>query len=171
MFIPIWILALAAAVALGWVVWSLQAAAGRNPLPFPDRGSRIFAAASAEGKDAVVALLARHRVEERFRMDTPGVLRSILWDGTIINVSTPEVIAQLEGASAAIGLVSARPERSAEEAAAFLRERGFNARVVVGVEPGVPVAFVLTDALAGSAINFRRHVLRMPRPKPAPKSR
>lgn len=168
MFIPIWALAL---VALGWVWWSLRAAAGRNPLPFPDRGSRIFAAASPEGKEAVVALLARHGVEERFRMDTPGVLRSILWDGTIINVSTPEVIAQLDGASAAIGLVSADPERSAQEAAAFLHERGFHARVVVGVEPGVPVAFVLTDALVGSAINFRRHVLRMPKPKPAPKAR
>jgi hypothetical protein len=171
MFIPIWALALAAVIALGWVWWSLRAVAGRNPLPFPDGGSRIFAAASAEGKEAVVALLARHGVEERFRMDTPGVLRSILWDGTIINVSTPEVIVRLDGASAAIGLVSADPERSAEEAAAFLRERGFNARVVAGVEPGVPVAFVLTDALAGSAINFRRHVLRMPKPKPAPKPR
>jgi hypothetical protein len=43
--------------------------------------------------------------------------------------------------------------------------------VVLNVEPGVPVAFVLTDALAGSAINFRRHVLRMPKPKAAPKRR
>jgi hypothetical protein len=38
--------------------------------------------------------------------------------------------------------------------------------VVRDVEPGLPIAFVLTDALAGSVLNFRPHISRMPRPEP-----
>ncbi len=85
MFIPIWLLVLGTVLVVGLAAWSFLLARDRNPLPFPDRGSRIFSAVSAEAKDAVVSLLAKHGVRERFRFNTDGVLRSIMWDGTIIN--------------------------------------------------------------------------------------
>lgn len=37
-------------------VWTFLLATGKNPLPFPDPGSRIYTAASPEGKDAIVEL-------------------------------------------------------------------------------------------------------------------
>lgn len=85
MFTPLWLLVALALALFGLVLWTCLLASGRNPLPFPDRGSRIFSAPSPEAKDAVVALLARHGLRERFRFDSSGILRSILWDGTIIN--------------------------------------------------------------------------------------
>lgn len=166
MFVPTWLLL---AIGLSWlaaIAWAVQVARRRNPLPFPDPGSRIFSAASADAKGAVVELLARHGLRERFRADGPGVLRSILWDGTIINCSSPEIVARLGGAHACIGLVARDPVAAAEAAAGFLRARGFAASVVRDVEPGLPIAFVVSDALTGSVINFRPHLLRMPRPRP-----
>jgi len=47
----------------------------------------------------------------------------------------------------------------------YLRSRGFAARIVVDVEPNLPIVFVVTDALVGAALNFRKHVTKMPRPR------
>ena len=169
MFIPVWLLVLVGVLITGVAVWSFLLATDRNPLPFPDRGSRIFSAASAEAKDAVVALLAEHGIRERFQFNTEGVLRSIMWDGTIINHSSPEVLQKLGSASASIGLVATDPVDSANRAAAFLRSRGFQARVVLDAEPGLPIAFVVNDAMPATVINFRKHVIHLPRPSPAPR--
>jgi len=170
MFVPTWLLVLVALLFIALATWSLLLAKGRNPLPFPDPGSRIFSAASAEAKDAIVALLAEHGLRERFRFDTGGVLRSILWDGTIVNHSSAEVARRLGGATSSIGLVATDPEASARRAAEFLRSRGFQASVVLDAEPGLPIAFVLSDAMAGTVINFRKHVVHLPRPQPVPKA-
>lgn len=169
MFIPMWLVAIAGVVLIGLAGWSFLLATERNPLPFPDRGSRIFSAASADAKDAVVALLATHGLRERFQFNTGGVLRSILWDGTIINHASPETLEKLDFAVASIGLVATDPQASADEAATFLRTRGFQARVVLDAEPELPIAFVVSDAMPGTVINFRRHVIHLPRPQPAGK--
>lgn len=166
MFIPLWVLAVAGLLIAALVLWCTLLATGRNPLPFPDPGSRIFAAQSPEAKDAIVALLASHGLKERFLFDTAGVQRSIMWDGTIINSSSAEVSQKLGSATSSIGLVSDDPETSANSAAEFLRSRGFTAEVVLNAEPELPIAFVLTDAMPGTALNFRKHVIHLPRPKP-----
>lgn len=164
MFVPKWWLATCFIAFVALAGWTWLLASGRNPLPFPDGGSRIFAAASPEAKAAIVDVLGRNGLRERFRVDTGGVLRSILFDGTIINWSAPGVTRRLQGVTSAIGLVADDPAASAEEAAAVLRARGFSAEVVQDVEPDMPVVFVLTDAMPGTALNFRRHVIHMPRP-------
>jgi hypothetical protein len=169
-FVPRWLVAVVSVSFLTLATWSFLLAAGRNPLPFPDPGSRIFSAASPEAKDAVVALLASHGLRERFRFDTGGVLRSILWDGTIINYSSPDVLDKLARASSSIGLVASDPVASATRAAEFLRGRGFDADVVSDAEPELPIAFVVTNAMPGTVINFRKHVIHLPRPQPVPKS-
>lgn len=170
MFIPVWLLIALALLALTVFGWTVQLAIGRNPFPFPDPGSRIFTAASPEAKQAVVDLLDRHGLKERFRADSATVLRSIFWDGTIINTPSPDVLAKLDGASSCIGLVATDPEASARAAAAFLVARGFSARVVLDVEPELPIAFVVTDAFRGTVLNFRKHIIRMPRPQPVPRA-
>lgn len=165
MFIPIWLLLTSGVAVLLLLVWAVLALNGRNPLPFPDRGSRIFSAASVEGKAAVVALLERFGVRERFQADSSGIRRSIMWDGTIINHPPDAVREKLDGASSSIGLVSDNPEVDAKAAAEFLRRRGFQARVVTDVEPSLSIAFVVTDAMTGTAINFRKHLTKLTRPK------
>ncbi|WP_101927470.1 MULTISPECIES: hypothetical protein [Luteimonas] len=164
MFVPVWLVLSAVIVFVAIAAWSWLLAHGRNPLPFPDGGSRIFAAASPEARAAVVDVLARHGLRERMRVDTDSVQRSILFDGTIINASSPEVMRRVRGATSAIGLVSDDPAARAADAASLLRTRGFSAELVAHVEPGMPIVFLLTDALPGTALNFRPHVLRMPRP-------
>jgi hypothetical protein len=164
MFVPFWLaIALGAvvALALGWLALIL---AGRNPLPFPDGGSRIFTAASPAAKATILELLAQYGVRERFQVNTSGVLRSIMWDGTIINCPDPTVIQRLGSPTASIGLVADDPAASAKAAAEFLAGRGFSAEVVLDAEPELPIAFVVSNVFTGTVLNFRKHVIHMPRP-------
>lgn len=167
MFVPLWLLVPSCLIFVGLVLWSYLLATGRNPLPFPDSGSRIFSASSPEAKDAMIDLLAQHGLRERFQFNIGGVLRSILWDGTIINQSSPEVLEKLGAAAASIGLVAKNPVASAHAAVAFLQSRGFQARIVLDAEPELPIAFVVIDAMSGTVLNFRKHVIHMPRPRRA----
>jgi hypothetical protein len=164
MLIPVWIVIFVGLVFLAMATWLYLIVKGRNPLPFPDHGSRIFSAPSADAKTAIVDLLAQHGLHERFQVNTPGVLRSIMWDGTIINCPEPAMAALIGSPSASIGLVSADPVASSAAAASFLISRGFEARVVTDAEPDLPVVFVVTNAFSGSVLNFRKHVIHMPRP-------
>lgn len=166
MFIPVWVLLGGGLAAAALGTWILSILRGRNPLPFPDPGSRIFTVPSPAAKAAVIELLKQHGLRERFRFDTDGVQRSILWDGTIINCPTPQVLAKLGSPAASIGVVATDPAASAESAAAFLRARGFQADVVLDAEPELPIAFVVTNAFSGVVLNFRKHVIHLPRPTP-----
>jgi hypothetical protein len=165
MFIPLWLLLIGFVLVLAVIAWLALIALRRNPLPFPDPGSRIFSAASAYGKDAIVELLTMHGLKERFRADTDGVGRSIMWDGTIINLPSDAVLKKVNSAGASIGLVANDPVVSANAAADFLRSRGFQAEVVLDVEPELPIAFVTTNAMKSTVINFRKHMIHLPRPK------
>ena len=166
MYLPLWLLVLLLLLLGVTGLWLALILAGRNPLPFPDVGSRIFSAASPAAKATIVDLLAQHGVRERFQVNTPGVLRSITWDGTNINCPDPEVTRRLGSQKARIGLVSPDPVKSAEQAAAFLTKQGFSAEVVLDAEPDLPIAFVVTNAFTGTVLTFRQHVIHLPRPKP-----
>jgi hypothetical protein len=166
MFIPLWVLAVLGSVVALFATWALFAVNGRNLLPFPDPGSRIFAARSPAAQDALVALLAKHGLRQRFWGVTPGVRRAILWDWTIISAPEPWVVEKVGGAAGSLGLVVDDPEKRANEAAEFLRARGFQATVVRDAEPEIPIVFVVTDALLGTALNFRKHALKFPQPQP-----
>ena len=138
----------------------------RNLLPIPDPGSRIFAARSPRAQEAILAIVERHGPKQRYWGITPGVRRAILWDWTLITVPSAETLAKVGGAVGSIGLVADDPRRRAEEAAAFLQSHGFSAQVVTDAEPELPIAFVVTDALLGTTLNFRRHAVRFPSPQP-----
>jgi hypothetical protein len=138
---------------------------GRNPFPFPDFGSRIFSASSAEGKEAIVELLAIYGIKERFQANSDVVLRSIMWDGTIINFPTPEALQKLNSPAASIGLVAVDPIASAYSAVDFLHSKGFTADVILDVEPEIQIAFVSTNAMMGTILNFRKHMIHLPKPK------
>jgi hypothetical protein len=92
-----------------------------------------------------------------------------MWDGTIINHPDPKTLERLGSPSSSIGLVASDPEASARAAADFLRKRGFKAEVVLDAEPELPISFVVTDAFPGTVLNFRKHVVHLPRPTSARK--
>jgi CheY-like chemotaxis protein len=161
MYVPKPILALTLLAVLLLAGWSAALATDRNPIPFPDRNYAVFTTPSPEAKAAMIELLGRHGYRPRFRADSEGVERAIFWDGTILNYTAPELFERLGRPGAAVGLVVDDPATSALEAVRHLRERGFRAAMIEGAEPGLPIVFVTTDALNGSALVFRRHVLRM----------
>ena len=165
MFVPLWALIVVGLFMVAMVTWTGLLAFRRNPLPFPDPGSRIFSASSAEAKDVIVELLSRHGLGERFQFDSSGIRRSIMWDGTIINVQPSDVYRKLGASAASIGLVAADPVASAHAAVDFLRSKGFEADIVLDAEPELPISFVTTNAFVGTVLNFRKHVIHMPRPK------
>jgi hypothetical protein len=167
MFIPKWFVAIATLLFATLAAWTFLLASERNPLPFPDNGSRIFAASSPQAKEAVVSLLAQHGIKPRFEFNTEGVQRTILWDGTIINHSSAAVTQKLGAATSSIGLVADNPSASAQRAAEFLQSRGFEAHVVLDAEPELPIAFVVSNAMPGTVLNFRKHVIHLPKPQPA----
>ncbi|MCU0700392.1 MAG: hypothetical protein MUC96_28105 [Myxococcaceae bacterium] len=162
MFVPVWALVLVALV----LTWALFALNGKNLLPVPDQGSRLFATPSVEAQRAIVELLAQHGLTQRFRGDTEGVKRAILWDGfTIITAPSPAVREKLLGTAGGIGVVVKDPIVAAEAAATFLRARGFSATVVRDAEPEIPICHLVTDALLGVNLNFRKHAVRFPLPQ------
>ena len=51
MFVPVWVVVVVAVVVAGVVAWLAAFLRGRNPLPFPDLGSRIFTTLPARLND------------------------------------------------------------------------------------------------------------------------
>ena len=139
MFVPLWLGVPALVLVLLLVAWCALILAGRNPLPFPDVGSRIFSAASPAAKATIVELLAQHGVRERFQADSGGVLRTIMWDGTIINYPDPAVCTATRLGRCEHRLVVDDPAAAAHAAATFLTARGFSAEVVLDWSRGCPL--------------------------------
>lgn len=142
-------------------LWTLALAYDRNPLPFPDRDYQVFSASSADALVAMEDVMASLGQRPRFRADSPNVQRTIFASGTIINQPDPRMLASLGSHGAALGFVVDDPDATARQVALRLQQRGFQAASIHGAEPGLPIAFVRTDALSGSVLVFRKHMLRM----------
>ena len=103
----------------------------------------------------------------RFRIDSDQVDRTVFSNGTIINHPHPQISATLGKPGGALGFVVGDPDRAARESAQLLQEAGFQAEVILDAEPGLPIAFVKTNALVSGALVFRKHVLKMGQKPPA----
>lgn len=147
--------------------WTISLVRDRNPLPFPDRDYHVFSAKSTPALIALEELMQAQGHEPRFRVDSDDVERTIFSNGTIINHPRQTMLDRLGQPGAALGFVVADPEQSARETADLFRSRGFTAEFILDAEPGLPIAFVATDALSGSVIVFRKHVLKMGQKPPA----
>lgn len=159
--VPAWLLLAGALGVLLLALWAWALASDRNPLPFPDRDYAVFSARSEAALIAMEDILRLHGHRPRFRIDGPEVQRTVFSNGMIVNHPEPGMFARLGEPAAALGLVVDDPEASARAVAELLRARGFRAEPIFDAEPGLPIAFVSTDALLGSAIVFRKHVLQM----------
>ena len=133
----------------------------RNPLPFPDRDYHVYSASSTRALAALEQLMQKFGHNPRFRIDSDQVARTVFSNGTIINHPHPQISATLGKPGGAMGFVVGDPERAARESAQLLQQAGFQAEVILDAEPGLPIAFVRTNALMSSALVFRKHVLKM----------
>jgi hypothetical protein len=151
--------------------WTVSLVRDRNPLPFPDRDYPVFSAASTPALVALEELMRSHGHAPRFRIDTDDVERTVFTNGTIINHPHAPMFERLGRPGGALGFVVSDPEQAARAAVRLFEENGFDAEAVLDAEPGLPITFVKTNALSGSAIVFRKHVLKMGRRPPAWTSR
>ena len=159
--VPLTLAILVPLATLLLALWTFALAVDRNPLPFPDRDYQVFSASSAKALVAMEEVMASLGQRPRFRADSPNVQRTIFASGTIINQPEPRMLEVLGPHGAALGFVVDDPDASARQVAERLRQRGFQATAIHGAEPGLPIAFVRTDALVDSVLVFRRHMLKM----------
>lgn len=159
--VPLWVAILFPLATLLLALWTFALAHDRNPLPFPDRDYQVFSASSADALVAMEEVMQMLDQRPRFRVDSPNVQRTIFASGTIINQPDPRMFDLLGPHGAALGFVVDDPDATARHIAAQLQARGFQAASIHGAEPGLPIAFVRTDALADSVLVFRKHMLRM----------
>ncbi len=152
--------------ALMLVAWTYSLVHDRNPLPFPDKHYHVFSASSSAGLGALEEVMQAFGHKPRFRVDTEIVERTIFANGTIVNHPVKELSTRLGSTGGALGFVVRDPDAAAEDAARRLRTHGFSAEVLRGVEPGLPIVFVTTNALSSAVLVFRKHVLHMGK-KPA----
>ncbi len=139
----------------------------RNPLPFPDRDYHVFSASSRPALAALERLMQTFGHTPRFRIDSDEVDRTVFSNGTIINHPLPKISATLGNPAGALGFVVDDPDRAARESARLLQDAGFQADVILDAEPGLPIAFVRTNALINGALVYRKHVLKMGQKPPA----
>lgn len=159
--VPLWLAILFPLGTLLLGLWTFALVHDRNPLPFPDRDYHVFSASSADALVAMEEVMQSLGQRPRFRVDSPNVQRTIFASGTIINQPDPRMSNVLGPHGAALGFVVDDPDATARRIAAQLQSRGFQAASIHGAEPGLPIAFVRTNALADSVLVFRKHVLRM----------
>lgn len=158
----LWILG---ASVLALVAWAAALASNRNPLPFPDHPYHVFSVPSEKALEALERVMMSFGIRPRFRIDSENVNRTVFSNGTIINNPQPGMAARLNSPAGALGFVVPDPDEAAQHIAKELRRSGFEAEVVLDAEPGLPITFVTTNALLGTAIVFRKHILKMG-PKP-----
>ncbi len=139
----------------------------RNPLPFPDRDYHVFSASSRPALATLEQLMQKFGHTPRFRIDSDEVDRTVFSNGTIINNPHPKILATLGNPAGALGFVVDDPDGAARESAQLLQAAGFQADVILDAEPGLPIAFVKTNALISGALVFRKHVLQMGETPPA----
>ena len=159
--VPLYVAILVPLATLLLGLWTLALIYDRNPLPFPDRDYQVFSTSSAEALVAMEDVMQSLGQRPRFRVDSPNVQRTIFASGTIINRPEPGMLEALGQPAAALGFVVDDPDATARRVATHLQHHGFQAASVHNAEPGLPIAFVRTDALSGSVLVFRKHVLRM----------
>ncbi len=143
------------------VVFLVVLITDRNPLPFPDRDYHVFSATSWTALVALERIMQMFGHRPRFRIDSDQVDRTVFSNGTIINHPHLQISTALGRPGGALGFVVRDPDRAARDAAQLLEAAGFEAEVILDAEPGLPIAFVKTDALISGTLVFRKHLLKM----------
>ena len=169
MNVPLWLFL----IVLIWAVAVTIFCFVRNPLPFPDRGHRCFAAAGEQPVErehaarTIVTILGKLAgLSERFTFDPGPTHQTLLWDNTTVIISHDGDIRAQGLAPNALSVVVSDPKASAREAATMLKQAGFTADIKEDIMPEIGDKFVLlaSNAFDGWVLAFRRHILAMGKP-------
>jgi hypothetical protein len=152
-------------LVLGWAVIATMMVI-RNPFPFPDRGHRLFGVPDDRARETVLSILKQAGLSGRFRFKTGPSDQTILWDNTTVI----HILNQPDGPTGTgISLVVKDPGLAAQKAISALTNAGFTAARIsqedVSGMNSQHLVVISSDAFLGWAMAFRRHQLRMPKPK------
>lgn len=142
----------------------------KNPLPFPDKGHRIFGVPDEDAREVVVKLLSEvSHLRERFTFDSGEVHQTLMWDGfTSIHYLDPEIQRTRKINGNGLSIPVDDPVSSAQKAIEFLRAAGYKASLIENINFDLPpnhLVPVESDAFNGWALVFRRPMFKMPFPK------
>lgn len=159
-------------VIIGFVVGALAMLfIAKGPIPFFDKGFRIYATKDEAARDAVVEMLSQFGLKPRYRIDSDsgGVYRALMSDNTtIINYMKPDQWNAMGSPSAGLAITVRNPNHAAQAAVEMLRKSGYEAEVQGEFDSDVPagaMVSVQTNAFVGTVLIFRRHFFKMgPRP-------
>lgn len=163
----------------GWIatlIWALLVTIlffYRNPLPFPDRGHRIFGVPNEKARHDVVELLKKvSALRERWTFDSGEVHQTVMWDGfTSIHYLDPEIQKSRNLMGSGLSVPTNDPQGSAMTAVEFLRAAGYEAKLVEGMNFDLPPNHLIpveSNAFNGWNLVFRRPLHKMPFPKVRP---
>lgn len=153
-----------------WAVVATFAALRRLPIPVPDLGSYIFPCGDEGIQEAIVSILKNVSGKKVFmEMDTDAVSRTIFIDGTIVNLSRPDVYEKMGKPAWAIALRPSKdPNAQAQTAMQILKNRNISFRYLGQFDPDVPASKmvgiqVANGTLGNAVIICRVHGKNMPR--------
>lgn len=136
----------------------------RGPVPFFDKGFRIYTARDEHALRTMVEVL-RPYLKPRYRIDGPDISRVLMSDNmTVINYQDTKLRERMGNAAAGLAVVDRHPQRAAERAVTALREGGYEAEILGELLRDVPrgsMVVVSTNALTDTVLLFRKHFFRM----------
>ncbi len=133
----------------------------RNPLPFPDRGHRIFGVADERARAAVVKVIENLSGKRaQFTFDSGNIHQTVLADGytTIHYIDNNPTDVPPSG----ISIPVKDPLASAQRAIEMLKADGYTASLVENVETGLPPNYLVpvrSNAFQNWALVLRRPLL------------
>ena len=161
--LPWW--AFAALILWAFVSTLLHIVRSRRPLPWFDQGNPVFSAADQASYEALIKVIRTHGPQPVFTADGLIAKRTIFGNGWILNLPLDDQFAHHTGGPA---IVAANPHAAAVRAAADLRNAKLQARVIENPDPDLShnmMAFVVTNALSGGLLIFRKRIDEMPKPQ------
>lgn len=145
----------------------------RNPLPFPDRGHRIFGVPNEKARHDVVNLLREvSSLRARWTFDSGEVHQTLMWDGlTSIHYLDSETQRDRNLLGTGLSVPTSDPQAAATQAVEFLRREGYEAKIIEGMNLDLPPNHLVpieSNAFNGWNLVFRRPLHKMPFPKTRP---
>ena len=138
-----------------------------NPLPFPDKGHRVFGVKDEATRAIVVKIIENASGKKsRFTFDSGNLHQTILNDGYTSIHYIDEKSENI--APCGISLAVENPLESAQEAIRLLEAEGFQANIIEGIKMDLPPNYLVpvqSNAFDGWCLVFRRPLIKMPKPK------
>lgn len=144
-------------ILVGAILGVLGAVLYYKVLPLRDVGHRAFAVTNKKAVKAILEVLSKNGLQERFSFDAGPTHQTLMSDNTTVLIQHEEENNSPNGLSLAVR----NPLESAHLAALILKSFGFTAEAkeMTGLERRLVV--VTSNAFMGWSLVFRRHILAM----------